>query len=238
MIIMIEKKILKIIQKNVKQSNKKIICIDGLTCSGKTHFSKLLQKQMKNTKLISKDLFLYSRNQRIKLISKLSVNSKLNQNHLHYNHSKINLLLSSIKNKKKIILKKLYNRKNGKNDLVITFDFRKTSVIIFEGLYSLENVKHFENEIYSILIYENIYSCLIRKIKRIRDKKISIQNVVTEFMYLHLTSFLNYLTKFDFNLNLKINNNKFVFNNLSKRKIILLINSFRTKHSFKKRSTH
>ena len=142
---MIEKKTLKIIKKKVKQSNKKIICIDGLTCSGKTYFSKLLHKQMKNTKIVSKDLFLYSRSQRIKLIPKLSIYSKQNQNHLHYNQSKLNLLLSSIKNKKKVILKNLYNRKNGKNDIKIIFDFRKTNVIIFEGLYSLENIKYFEN---------------------------------------------------------------------------------------------
>jgi len=235
---MIEKKTLKIIKKKVKQSNKKIICIDGLTCSGKTYFSKLLHKQMKNTKIVSKDLFLYSRSQRIKLIPKLSIYSKQNQNHLHYNQSKLNLLLSSIKNKKKVILKNLYNRKNGKNDIKIIFDFRKTNVIIFEGLYSLENIKYFENEIYSILIYENIYYCLIRKIKRIRDKKISIQNVITEFTNLHLNSFLNYLKKFHFDLNLKISNNKFVFNKLSKRKQILLIKSFQNKHSYKERSTH
>ena len=122
--------------------------------------------------------------------------------------------------------------------ILIIFDFRKTNVIIFEGLYSLENIKYFENEIYSILIYENIYNCLIRKIKRIRDKKISIQNVITEFTNLHLNSFLNYLKKFHFDLNLKISNNKFVFNKLSKRKQILLIKSFQNKHSYKERSTH
>ena len=235
---MIEKKILKIIIKKIKESNKKIICIDGITCSGKTHFSKLIHKQIRNAKIVSKDLFLYSRNQRIKLIPKLSAYSKLNQNHLHYNQSKINLLLSSIKKKKKIIIKNLYNRKNGKNDIKITFDFRITYVIIFEGLYSLENLKSFKNEIYSILIYENIYNCLIRKIKRIRDKKISMQSVITEFTNLHLNSFLNYLKKFHFDLNLKISNNKFVFNKLSKRKQIFLIKSFLSKHSFKERSTH
>ena len=102
-----KKKILKIIIKKIKESNKKIICIDGITCSGKTHFSKLIHKQIRNAKIVSKDLFLYSRNQRIKLIPKLSAYSKLNQNHLHYNQSKINLLLSSIKKKEKDNNKKL-----------------------------------------------------------------------------------------------------------------------------------
>ena len=234
---MIEKKILEIIIQKIKQNNIKIICIDGITCSGKTHFSKLLDKQIKkknkNTQIVSKDLFLYSRVQRIKLIPKFSLHPKNNQGYLHYNQSKINLLLFSIKNKKKIIFKNLYNRKNGKNNLKMTFDFRKTNMIILEGLYSLENIKNFKNEIYSILIYENIYNCLIRKIIRIRDKKISIQNVITEFTNLHLNSFLYYLKKFHFDLNLKIHNNKFVFNKLSKRKQILLIKSFQTKHLLK-----
>ena len=39
-----------------------------------------------------------------------------NQDELHYDIEKINLLLLAIKNKQKVKFKNLYNRKNGKND--------------------------------------------------------------------------------------------------------------------------
>ena len=81
-----------------------------------------------------------------------------------------------------MVLNKLYNRKNGINNLRQTFYFNPNKIIIFEGIYSNENIKKIINPSIKILITENVYTSLFRKIERIRDKKISIQNVVTEFI--------------------------------------------------------
>ena len=78
-------RILKRIYKNPKIN---IITIDGITCSGKSIFSKLLKeklnKKFENILILPKDLFLFSRKKRIKVIKK--INNKINrkQNHLHY----------------------------------------------------------------------------------------------------------------------------------------------------------
>lgn len=50
------------------------------------------------------------------------------------------------------------------------------------------------------MIVESVYSSLFRKIERIRDKKISIQNLTNEFLKIHLKSFLKYLEKNSFDL--------------------------------------
>ena len=160
---------------------------------------------------------------------------KKNQDNLHYDKKKLDLLLTAIKNKKKVKLNNLYNRNNGKNNIKMTFDFRRVDLIILEGIYFLENIKNFKTNIYSIFIYENIYNCLIKKIMRIRDKKISIQNVTTEYINLHLTSFFYYLKNINFNLQLKVNENKFVLYKSAKKKQLISIKTFISKHSFKKK---
>lgn len=233
---MIENSIIQCVKQKIKKDNIQIICIDGISCSGKTFFSKKLYKQLKNRiqniQLISKDLFLYSRNKRIKLIPDILLRQKKNQDDLHFDKKKLNLLLLSIKNKKKITLYNLYNRKNGKNNLKIIFDFRKNNLIILEGIYFLENILNYKSNIYSIFIYENIYSCLIKKIMRIRDKKVSIQDVITEYTNIHLISFFNYLKKINFNLGIKVNKNKFVLYKLAKNKQMMSIKTFLSKHLF------
>lgn len=222
---------------NINSKKPKIICIDGITCSGKTYFSNLLYKKIKQkhkyVNIISKDFFLYSREKRIKIIQKSLNKTKNNQNDLHYNLKKINLLLLAFKNKKKIIFKNLYNRKNGKNNLTKAFNFKNTNLIVFEGLYSLENIIYSKKELYSILIYEKIYVSLIRKIQRIRDKKISVQDLISEFTNIHLASFLKYLRRYEFDLCLKIYNKEFILDKSGKKKQIMLINSFQKKHLFK-----
>ena len=50
------------------------------------------------------------------------------------------------------------------------------------------------------MITESVYSSLFRKIERIRDKKISIQNLTNEFLKIHLKSFLKYLETNSFDL--------------------------------------
>lgn len=236
---MIEKSIIKFVNHKIIKDNIKIICIDGISCSGKTYFSLKLYEELKkknyNVQLISKDLFLYPRNKRINKIPDILLQPKKNQDNLHYDKKKLDLLLTAIKNKKKVKLNNLYNRNNGKNNIKMTFDFRRVDLIILEGIYFLENIKNFKTNIYSIFIYENIYNCLIKKIMRIRDKKISIQNVTTEYINLHLTSFFYYLKNINFNLQLKVNENKFVLYKSAKKRQLISIKTFISKHSFKKK---
>ena len=96
---------------------------------------------------------------------------------------------------KTLIMKNLYNRKTGQNNLTVRFKFLPKRLIIFEGIYVNEDVKKLVRPIMKILIIEKIYESLARKIERIRDKKISIQHVVTEFTKIHLQSFKKHLAK-------------------------------------------
>ena len=118
-------KILRRLNKNLKIN---LITIDGITCSGKSIFSKLLKKKLNkkfdNILILPKDLFLFSRQHRIKIIKK--INNKINnkQNHLHYDLRKLNkaikVLVGKSKNKS-ITLSYLYDRKTGKNNKKIKF---------------------------------------------------------------------------------------------------------------------
>lgn len=235
---MIDKNLLKKINFYLKNKKNKLICIDGITCSGKSYFSNILFKYLKvknkNVHLISKDLFLLSRNKRIKLLKKFINQINYNQDILHYDQKKIKKIIYAIKNNKKIILRGLYDRNNGNNNKKMAFNFKKSNIIIFEGLYSLKNFEKNLKDTCKILIQENIYISLIRKIKRIRDKKISIQNVISEFTNLHLSSYYNYLKKFKFDIHIELSNKKFVKSNLDKKKQIIFIKSFQNKHLFKK----
>ena len=102
---MIDKNILKKIDLYCKKKDQKFICIDGITCSGKSFFSKLLfkhlNKKYKNVILISKDIFLLSRQKRIILLPRFKKHPKFNQNELHYNQQKIKKLSDAIKKNKK-----------------------------------------------------------------------------------------------------------------------------------------
>lgn len=210
------------------------ITIDGITCSGKTLFAKLLKKKLNNTTLISKDIFLIPRNKRIKITKKIKKNLIYNQNLLHYDIKKINLLIKFLINgnkKKKLLLKQLYNRKNGKNNLTQTFYFKPKKTVIFEGIYTAEDMKKIIKPSLKILIIENVYKSLFRKIERIRDKKISIQNVVTEFSKLHLSSYLKYLKQNSFNLIFSDLNQNFIISKNGKKKQILEIKNFLKKHT-------
>jgi len=232
---------MKLNKKIIKGLNKEkisFITIDGITCSGKSLFANLLNKNLKkrsiNTLILSKDLFLFTRKKRIKLTKNL--NKKfLNQNILHYDLPKLKLLLNFLngKNKEKtLILKNLYNRKTGKNDLKLKFKFSKKRLIIFEGIYVNDDIKYITKPILKILIIEKVYESLSRKIERIRDKKISIQNVVTEFTKIHLESFKKYLIKNDFdNIFADINRN-FVIIKKGKIKQLFYINQFLFKHLY------
>jgi len=177
------------------------ITIDGIACSGKTLFSNILKKKLKNALIISKDIFLLPRNKRIK-ITKLLKRSCYNQNKIHYNLNRLKSLILFLIDgkKKKLVLKKLYNRKNGKNDLTKTFYYKPNRNIIYEGIYTNNDIKNIIKPSIKILIVESVYSSLFRKIERIRDKKISIQNLTNEFLKIHLESFLKYLEKNSFDL--------------------------------------
>ncbi len=193
----------------IKRYNKNkvnFITIDGITCSGKSVFAKLLQKRLKkkfkNILILSKDLFLLTREKRINFTKKLKKDFYY-QNKIHYDLKKLNCLLNFLVNGNKmktLILKNLYNRKTGKNNLKLKFKFSNKNLVIFEGIYVKQDIKKFTNSMTDILIIEKIYESLARKIERIRDKKISIQHVVTEFTRIHLQSFKHYLHRNNFDI--------------------------------------
>ena len=191
---------------NIKKKEINFITVDGITCSGKGLFANLLKKSLNNKfsdiLILSKDLFLYPREKRIKITRNLR-KIKKNQNELHYDLKKLKLLLEFLNRNNKaktIVLKNLYNRKTGKNNLKIKFRFLKKRLIIFEGIYVSEDIKGIIKPILKILIIEKVYESLARKIERIRDKKISVQLVVTEFIKIHLESFKKYLSKNNFDI--------------------------------------
>ena len=113
-----------------------------------------------------------------------------------------------------------------------TFKFRKNNLIIFEGIYVNEDLRKIINPIYKILIIEKVYDSLFRKIERIRDKKISIQNVVKEFTKIHLQSFYRYLIGQSFDITFEFNKTNFLKVNNGKTRQIGYIKKFSKKHSF------
>ena len=192
--------------KNFEKRKINLITVDGITCSGKSLFANLLKKNLKKNFaeifILSKDLFLYPREKRIKITKKLK-KLNTNQNELHYNLKKLRELLNFLfGNSKKefLVLKNLYNRKSGKNDLKIKLNFLKNRLVIFEGIYVNEDIRFIKKPILKILLIEKVYESLSRKIQRIRDKKISIQSVVTEFVKIHLQSFKKYIGSNEFDI--------------------------------------
>ena len=184
--------------------------------------------------IISKDLFLYPREKRIRITRNLRKVNK-NQNQIHYDLKKLKLLLKFLKGEKKeklIVFKNLYNRKSGKNNLKIKFPFKKKRLIIFEGIYVNEDIKNIIKPTLKILIIEKVYESLARKIERIRDKKISVQLVVTEFIKIHLESFKKYLSKNNFDISFEDLNRNFIVKKQGKAKQLSYIKKFLTKHRY------
>ena len=221
---------------NLKKKNINLITIDGITCSGKSLFANLLKKNLQNQfskiLILSKDLFLYSRSKRINVTKNLD-KFKIDQNDLHYDVLKLNKLINFLtgqSNKKILILKKLYNRKTGKNNLTLKFSYSKNRLIIFEGLYVNNDIELIKKNIIKILLIENVYVSLDRKIQRIRDKKISIQLVVTEFIKIHLKSFRKYISLNKFDITFQDINNKFVEVKNGKKTQLKDILNFLKKH--------
>ncbi len=224
--------------KNIKKKEINFIIVDGITCSGKSLFANLLKKNLKNKfsdiLIISKDLFLYPREKRIRITRNLRKVNK-NQNQIHYDLKKLKLLLKFLKGEKKeklIVFKNLYNRKSGKNNLKIKFPFKKKRLIIFEGIYVNEDIKNIIKPTLKILIIEKVYESLARKIERIRDKKISVQLVVTEFIKIHLESFKKYLSKNNFDISFEDLNRNFIVKKQGKVKQLSYIKKFLTKHRY------
>jgi len=182
----------------------KYFLIDGIAGAGKTSFAYYLKKKLKKKNIIifNKDIFLKNRNERISFTKK-NQNKKIKmQNIIHYDLKKYNKILMAFKNKenKTITFKNLYNRKNGKNNLSYKFNFNINNIYIIEGLYVCSDFNFLnKKKTVSILIISDHYRCLIEKIRRIRDKKISIYLVIKEYLNIHLYSFLHYLNNIKFN---------------------------------------
>ena len=103
------------------------ITVDGITCSGKSLFANLLKRKLsskfKNILILSKDLFLYTREKRISFTKKINKDF-YNQNKVHYDLNKLIILIKFLKkgNKNKtLVLKNLYNRTTGKNNLTLNY---------------------------------------------------------------------------------------------------------------------
>ena len=231
-------KLNKKIFKNLKGKNINFITIDGITCSGKSLFANLLKNNLKRSfkyvLILSKDLFLFPRSKRIKITKKIK-NSKFNQNNLHYDLSKLKILLNFLAGKSKrktLFLKNLYNRKSGKNNLSLKINFLKNRLIIFEGIYVNEDIKFIKKPVLKILLIEKVYESLSRKIQRIRDKQISIQSVVTEFVKIHLQSFKRYLLINNFDISFVDQNRKFQKIKDGRQKQLKDIRLFLKKHMY------
>lgn len=222
--------------KNFEKRKINLITIDGITCSGKSLFANLLKKNLKRNfadiYILSKDLFLYPREKRIKITKKLKkINT--NQNELHYDLKRLKELFVFLfgKNEKSsIVLKNLYNRKTGKNDFKIKLNFLEKRLVIFEGIYVNEDVKFIKKPTLKILLIEQVYESLSRKIQRIRDKKISIQLVVTEFIKIHLKSFKKYILKNKFDITFQDSDNKFIEIKNGKKRQLKNVLNFLKKH--------
>ena len=223
---------------NESKKNINFITIDGITCSGKSLFASLLQKKLsgrfKNIFILNKDLFLFTRKKRI-LFTKKMKKGFLSQNKIHYDLNKLNRLIKFLQNgnkEKKLILRNLYNRKTGKNNLTVKFEFLNNRLVIFEGIFVNEDIKNLVKPIKKILIIEKVYESLSRKIERIRDKKISIQHVVTEFTRIHLQSFKKHLLKNNFDIVFKDEKRDFVPIYRGKIKQLNYIKTFLSKHLY------
>jgi uridine kinase len=232
-------KLSKKIFKNLKKKNINLITIDGITCSGKSLFANLLRKNLakhfSEIFILSKDLFLYPRIKRIKITKKINNLNNKNQNSLHYDLIKLKILLNFLigrSNKKTIILKNLYNRKSGKNNLKLKMKFSKSRLVIFEGIYVNQDVEFIKKPILRILLIEKVYESLSRKIQRIRDKKISIQLVVTEFVKIHLQSFKKYLLNNNFDVFFEDVNGNFITSKNGKTKQLKNVSNFLKKHMY------
>ena len=222
----------------IHRSNKRFITIDGITCSGKTLFSELLKKELSKhyseIVVISKDFFLISRHKRISLTKNIKNLEDINQNHLHYDQKKIKKLFNFLSGKtkeKNLTLRNLYNRKTGNNNYKRVFIKRNKKLFIYEGLYVNDDIKLLNLPVLKILITENVYNSLFRKIKRIRDKKISIQLLISEFIKIHLYSYKKYLKKNNFNYSLEFNDNGFYKISKGRNKQLKNIKNFFSKHS-------
>ena len=227
----------------IKNKGINFITIDGITCSGKSIFADLLMRELKkknkNIQILSKDLFLLPREKRIKLTKRKIKNKNfyLQQNKLHYDQKKLKLLFKHFSKKsyerfKPLTITKLYDRKTGKNTKMVKFKFKQNSLVIFEGLYVNDDIKKIKKPLYKILLVEKIYESLARKIERIRDKKISIQHVVTEFTKIHLQSFKKHLVKNDFDITFKDLKRDFITIQNGKKKQLDYIRLFLSKHLY------
>ena len=116
--------------------------------------------------------------------------------------------------------------------LTVKFKFTPKRLIIFEGIYVNADVKNLVQPIMKILIIEKIYESMARKIERIRDKKISIQSVISEFIKIHLESFKKHLIKNDFDNTFTDINRNFVIIKKGKIKQLFYINQFLSKHLY------
>ena len=215
------------------------ITIDGITCCGKSLFANLLKKNLKgkfkDIYILNKDLFLLTREKRIKITKKMKNASYFNQNEMHYDLEKLKILIKFLNYGNKnnnLALKNLYNRKTGKNDLKLKFIFNPKSLVIFEGIYVNEDLKNILEPVLKILLIEKVYNSLGRKIERIRDKKISIQHVVNEFTKIHLQSFKKYLISNFFDITYKDINGNFINIRNGKIKQLINIKLFLSKHSY------
>ena len=202
-----------LVQKKIQKYKKKkiFVFIEGIAGTGKT---------------------LKSIAQIINITNKMKNKIYKNQNQIHYNQHKIKKFVNIVCNDIKIknSFKSLYDRKSGKNNLEVNFKFANNSIIIIEGLYIGEDFRSKNIDSIKILLETDIYKSISEKIRRIRDKKISIYNVIKEYINIHLISFVQYLQIQKFDLFVVYKNNIFSISKKSKEKQIFDIYKFIEQH--------
>ena len=202
---------------NFKNEDISIIGVDGPTAAGKTILAnRIASKLKKNVFIFRLDWTLKSRTYRETKLKKYihENNSFLYEAEEHMDLSIASNFLNKVKNhnfKKtnlKLKLTKLYNRENGsKNNLNISVNIKKGSVIIIEGHYT--GISSICNHLdFNILLIGNKQELLRRKINRVKNYRQS-DKTIKYFNLIDLPSFANYLSKYGYNYNLVVDNSDY-----------------------------
>ena len=195
-----------------------IIGVDGPTAAGKTFLAKnlklKLRQKFKSIWICQLDWALKSRNYRsssLKEYKKKRTNFYF-ESQDHMNLEKIHKNLKKIKNhnflKKshiKIKMNSLYDREGiSKNDLTISTNIYKNTLILVEGHYtSIPELNEFID--YNILLLGDKKELLERKINKVKHYR-SVNDTTEYFNLIDLPSFINHLTLYYNNYDLVIDN--------------------------------